>query len=143
MERPKVQVKKLHPDAKVPSYAYEGDAGMDIFTVEDYTLQPGERHMFKTGIAMKIPDGYVGLGWDKSGLSQKFGIKGMGGVFDSGYTGEWIWGLVNLSDEPHEFKVGDKIGQALIQEVAHATIEEVDTLPETERGEKKHGSSGK
>lgn len=143
MERPKVQIKKLHPNAKIPSYAYEGDAGMDVFTVEDYTLQPGERHMFHTGIAAKIPDGYVALAWDKSGLSQKYGIKGLGGVLDSGYTGEWIWGLVNLGHEPHKFKKGDKVGQVLIQEVAHATIEEVKELPETERGDKKHGSSGK
>lgn len=140
---PQVQVKRIHPDAKLPAYAYAGDAGMDLFTVEDYTLKPGERHIFPTGIAMKIPEGFVALVWDKSGLSHKAGMKVFGGVLDSNYTGEYLIGLMNLSSEPHEFKKGDKIAQVLIQPVATATIEEVQELPETNRGDKRHGSSGK
>lgn len=140
---PKVQVKRIHPDAKLPAYAYAGDAGMDLFTVEGYTLKPGERHVFSTGIAMKIPEGFVALVWDKSGLSHKAGMKVFGGVLDSNYTGEYLIGLMNLSSEPHEFKKGDKIAQVLIQPVATATMEEVNELPETNRGEKRHGSSGK
>lgn len=143
MQKPHVQIKQLHPDAKIPSYAYEGDAGMDLFTIEDYTLKPGERHVFQTGIAMKIPEGFVSLVWDKSGLSHKAGLKVFGGVLDSNYTGEYMIGLMNLSLESHEFKKGDKIAQVLIQPVAKATIEQVEVLPETIRGEKRHGSSGK
>ncbi len=143
MDKPKVQVKRIHPDAKLPSYAYEGDAGMDLFTVEDYTIQPGEKHIFSTGVALIIPRGYTALIWDKGGLSHKYGLKTLGGVFDSNYTGEYFIAIVNLSKEPHEFKKGEKICQVLIQEVAEATIEEIDELPETVRGANKYGSSGK
>lgn len=145
METVKIQVKKIHPDAVVPAYAYAGDAGMDLFTVEDYTLQPGERHSFATGIAIKLPAGYVSLVWDKSGLSQKFGIKTLGGVLDSNYTGEYIVGLLNTSSEPYHFEKGHKIAQVLIQRVESATIEVVEEFVahETPRGAKSFGSSGK
>ena len=138
-----MQIKKLHPEAKLPAYAYEGDAGMDLFTVEDYTLKPGEQHIFPTGVAILPPRGFAALIWDKSGLSLKHGIKTMGGVFDSNYTGEFLICLLNTSSEPYEFKKGDKICQVLIQPTPQATIEEVNELPETVRGDKRHGSSGK
>jgi dUTP pyrophosphatase len=138
----KIQVKKLHSDAKIPSFALEGDAGMDLFSIEDLILKPGQRISCPTGIAIKIPDGYVGLIWDKGGPSHKFGIKTLGGVFDSNYIGEYQIGMINLSQEDFKIEKGQKIAQVLIQKIEHPEIEEVDELGETIRGESRFGSTG-
>ncbi|TXH08236.1 MAG: dUTP diphosphatase [Candidatus Moraniibacteriota bacterium] len=137
-----IQVKKLHPDAIVPSFAHPGDAGMDLFSVEDLVIAPGARASVPTGIAIALPDGYVSLVWDKSGPSHKFGVKTLGGVLDSGYRGEYLIGLVNLGQEDFEIKKGQKIAQLLIQRVERPDIEEVDELEETIRGARGFGSTG-
>lgn len=138
----KILAKKLHPEAKVPNFAHPGDAGMDLYSVTDMVLKPGERASVPTGIAMALSDGYVALVWDKSGVSHKFGVKVLGGVIDSGYRGEYLIGLVNLSQESFEIKVGQKIAQLLIQKVEHPEIEEVEELDETSRGDGRFGSTG-
>ena len=138
----KLQIKKLTAKARLPEYAHSGDAGMDLFSVENITIKPGERIVCRTGIAMKIPDGYVGLIWDKSGIASKDGIKTMGGVIDSGYRGEIGVVLQNLSRENYEIKRGDKIAQMLIQKVESPQIEEIEELNDTERGEGGFGSTG-
>lgn len=138
----KIQIKKLHVDAKVPKFALEGDAGLDLYSVVDAVLKPGERVSCSTGIAIKIPDGYVGLIWDKGGPSHKFGIKTLGGVFDSNYTGEYQVGLINLSQEDFVIEKGQKVAQVLIQKVEKPEIEEVDELEQTNRGEARFGSTG-
>lgn len=138
----KIQVKKLHPDAKIPSFAHESDAGMDLYSVTDLILKPGERVSVPTGIAMALPDGHVALVWDKSGVSHKYGIKVLGGVIDCGYRGEYLIGLVNLSQENFEIKVGQKIAQLLIQKVEHPEVEEVVELDDTSRGDGRFGSTG-
>jgi dUTP pyrophosphatase len=137
-----IQVKKLHPDAIVPSFAHPGDAGMDLYSVEDMILSPGERRSVPTGIAIALPDGYVSLVWDKSGPSHKFGVKTLGGVLDSGYRGEYLIGLVNLGQEPFEIRKGQKIAQLLIQRVERPEIETVDELGDTSRGAGGFGSTG-
>lgn len=137
-----IQVKKLHPEAKIPSFAHPGDAGMDLYSVAELTLKPGERASVPTGIAIAFPEGYVGLMWDKGGPSHKFGVKTLGGVVDAGYRGEYLVGLVNLSQENFEIKVGQKIAQLLIQQVEHPEIEEVAELDETSRGDGRFGSTG-
>jgi dUTP pyrophosphatase len=137
-----VKVKRLG-ETKLPSYAHEGDAGMDFYSTEDYVLKPGERHSFETKIAMEIPHGYVGLVWDKSGISRKQGIKILGGVVDSTYRGEIVMSLVNLGQDPYVVKKGDKIAQMLIQPVEHVKIEEVKELNDSARGEKGFGSTGR
>ncbi len=137
-----IRVKKLHPDAIMPSFAHSGDAGMDLYSVEDFVLKPGERRSVATGIAIALPDGYVSLVWDKSGLSHKFGVKTLGGVIDSGYRGEYLIGLVNLGQELFEVKKGQKIAQLLIQRVERPDIEEVAELDETTRGTGGFGSTG-
>lgn len=139
----KLKVKKLHPDAKLPSYAREGDAGMDLFTVEPIELEPGERKSIPLGLALEIPKGYVGLIWDKSGLSHKYGIKHFGGVIDSGYRGEIHAGIMNLSDKFFNFEKGHKIAQIIIQKVESVDVEEVGYLNESSRGEGGLGSTGK
>jgi len=138
----KILVKKLDPEAKVPQFALEGDVGMDLYSVQDVILKSGERVPCKTGIAIKIPEGCAGLIWDKSGPSHKFGIKTLGGVFDSNYTGEWMIGLINLGQENFEIKKGQKIAQVLFQKVENPEVEETNKLPETNRGEGRHGSTG-
>lgn len=135
-------VQKLSPDATLPVKGNAEDAGIDIYTNETYTLQPGERHMFTTGIACAIPTGYVALLWDRSGLGSK-GIHRFAGVIDSGYRGEWKIILFNSTTEPFEIKTGDKIIQAVVQQFEPTEITEVENLEESARGDKGFGSSGR
>lgn len=139
----KLLIKKLHPDAKVPTFAHATDAGLDLCAVEPVTLAPGERKSIATGIAMAIPEGYVGLVWDKSGIAHKGGLKTLGGVIDAGYRGEIFVGLHNLADVPYTFELGNKVAQILIQKIEQPELVEVDELPEADRGEKAFGSTGK
>ena len=139
----KIRIKKLHPDAVIPTYAHEGDAGMDLYSVIPFELEPGERKSVPLGLSMEIPQGYVGLMWDKSGLSHKYGIKVFGGVIDSGYRGEIHAGIMNLSDKFFSFEKGHKIAQLLIQKVDRAEFDESVELSGTDRGDGGFGSSGK
>lgn len=138
-----LRIKKMHQDAVLPQYAHHDDAGMDLYVTESVTLQPGDRVQVATGIAMEIPEGYVGLIWDKSGLSHKHGMKTVGGVIDAGYRGEIKVGMINLSDESYTFETGHKVAQMLIQKVEQPIIVEVDTLEDSVRGENAFGSTGK
>lgn len=138
----KIHVKKLDPEAKIPAYAMEGDAGMDLYSIENIILKPGERISCHTGIAMKIPEDYACLIWDKGRPSHKFGIKTLGGVFDSNYTGEYLIGLINLGKDDFEIKKGQKIAQALFQKVESVIVEETDNLENTNRGDGRFGSTG-
>lgn len=136
------KVQKLSADATLPSKEDLADAGIDIYTNESHTLQPGDRHFFGTGISVEFPAGYVALLWDRSGLGGK-GIHRLAGVIDSGYRGEWKVALINLSQEPYEIRAGDKIIQCLLQKFEPVNIEEVAELSETERAEAGFGSSGR
>src|SRR3989338_10243806 len=136
-----IKIKKLHPQAILPKYACANDAGMDFYSLENEIINPGERKLIPTGIAMAIPPGYVGIIWDKSGLAAKHGIKTMGGVIDSGYRGEIKILVCNLSDTSYTFEKGTKVAQMLIQPVDKRKIVEVDSLDETERGEGGFGST--
>lgn len=138
-----LKVKRIHRDAKIPSYANPGDAGMDIYAAEVVTVKPGESSKIKTGISVEIPDGYVGLCWDKSGLSMNHGIKVLAGVIDSGFRGELVLAVHNLGKEEYTFQIGDKVMQMLLQPVLHCAIEVTDSLSSSERGENGFGSSGK
>lgn len=136
-------IKRLHADAILPSYAHTGDAGMDIYALEGVTIAPGERALVRTGIAMGIPLGYVGLFWDKSGLATKHGLKTIAGVIDASYRGELMVGLLNTSVVPYSFAPGDKVAQMLIQRVEQPAIIEVLELDDTTRGDGAFGSTGK
>lgn len=137
-----IKIKKVHQNAKIPKYALPGDAGMDLFAIEDKTVKPNEIIAVKTGISIELPNNYVGLIWDKSGLALKSGIKTMGGVIDSGYRGEIAVILTNLSKDAYEIKRGEKIAQLLIQKIESAEILEVNELNNTERNEGGFGSTG-
>ncbi len=137
-----LKVKKLHLDAKLPTRAHHDDAGLDIYCYEKTILLPHTTIKVPTGIAYEVPEGYVGLIWDKSSVGGK-GIKTLGGVLDAGYRGELFVPLYNLGNEPYIFEAGHKIAQMLIQKVELWEVEEVDVLSETVRGEGAFGSTGK
>jgi len=138
-----IRIKKLHPDAHIPNIAHQGDAGFDLYSVDKVTIEPGQRVQIPVGLAFEIPLGYVGLIWDKSGISHKGGIKTLGGVLDSGYRGELLVGVINLSSETYVFEKGNKIAQMLIQKIETPTFEEVVELSDSSRGEGGFGSTGK
>lgn len=138
-----LKIKRLDTDMPMPAYAYTGDAAFDLFAKEETILKPGERKAVPTGIMMEIPEGYVGLIWDKSSVGIKGGIKTLGGVIDAGYRGEVLIGLVNLSQEDYVFEKGHKIAQMIIQKKETVEIEEVSELSGTDRGNGGFGSSGK
>ncbi|HHF43329.1 MAG: dUTP diphosphatase [Candidatus Aminicenantes bacterium] len=137
-----VRIKKIHPQARLPQYSHAGDAGLDLYSVVDETIAPGERKAIPTGIKMAIPPGYVGLIWDKSGLSLE-GIHRLAGVVDAGYRGEVKVVLVNLGSQEFRIAVGMKIAQMLIQPVETVKIVETSELDPTSRGEGGFGSTGR
>ncbi len=142
-EQLSLKIKKLHPNAKIPSYAHYGDAGFDIFVPEQVIMEPGDRKTIPLGIAMEIPDGYVGLMFDKSSLSHKYGLKTFGNVIDSGYRGEVHAGLINQSGHTQTLEAGQKIIQMLIIPVETVHIIETEELGESSRGTGAFGSTGK
>ena len=137
-----IKFQKILAEAIIPSYAHPGDAGMDIFSAEEAIIKAGERKSIKTGLKMELPEGFVGLVWDKSGLALKNGIKTMAGVIDSCYRGEIGIVLVNLSGQDYKIEKGQKIAQMLIQKIELAEIEEARELSETKRSEGGFGSTG-
>lgn len=139
---PKIKVLKIDKDVPLPNYAKSGDAGLDLYSAEEIMLRPGERYGVKTGIKMEIPQGYVGLIWDKSGVALNSGVKTMAGVVDSGYRGEVQAVLINLSDQDFHIKKYSKVAQMLVKKVEQADIEVVDCLSETDRGDGAFGSTG-
>jgi dUTP pyrophosphatase len=139
----KIKIKRLHPDAVLPNYAHEGDVGLDMYSLENYDLQPGERRIFPVGFALEFKTGYAAIVKDKSSLPRNGGIHTMGGVFDAGYRGEYNAQLINLGSENYSIKKGDKIAQLIIFSIAIAELEEVDELSDSERGEGQFGSSGR
>lgn len=138
----KLNIKKLHPEAKLPTRAHADDAGLDIYSLEAVTIEPGEKVALKTGFALAIPTGYVGLIWDKGSVGVKGGVKTLGGVVDAAYRGELIIGLVNLSKEEYKVEKGAKISQLLIQKVELPEVCEVSELDDTIRGAGGFGSTG-
>jgi dUTP pyrophosphatase len=138
----KLRIQKLDPSGKLPSYAYDGDAGMDLFSLEDTQIPAGEKIAIRTGLKFAIPRGYAGFVWDKSGLAVKHHLKTMAGVIDSNYRGELLVVLTNLGREIYKVEKGSKIAQLVIKPVANPEIEEGEIQDETDRGEGGFGSSG-
>ncbi len=137
-----LKIKKLHSDAKMPTKGYAGDAGMDFFALEKVVFAPSTQMRVRTGIAIEIPDGYVGLMWDKSSVSFNQGLKTVGGVIDSGFRGELVMSLYNMTDIQQVIEKGHKINQMIIQKYEDCDIVEVVDLSETVRGEGREGSTG-
>lgn len=137
-----LKIKRLHPEAKLPSYAHPGDVGLDLYSLETVTIQPGEHYRFMNGFALEFPIGYAAIVKDKGSIS-KAGLHTMGGVFDAGFRGEYNVHLVNLSKEAYTVEKGDKVAQLVIYPVEIAYLEEVNELSETSRGTGAFGSTGK
>ncbi len=136
-----LRVKRIHSEAKLPVYGHPGDAGLDLFSVVDRELAPGEVFAVPTGIQVAVPDGHVGLVWDKSGISLK-SVHRLAGVVDSGYRGEVQVVMINLGAAPFAVRKGMKIAQMLVQPVAAVEVVESDSLDGTSRGEDGFGSTG-
>ena len=136
-----LRVSRIHPDAKLPSYGHKGDAGLDLFSAVDFVLERGQIEAVPTGIVVAVPEGNVGLIWDKSGISLR-GVHRLAGVIDSGYRGEVKVVLVNLSDSPFVIEKGMKIAQMLIQPLNAVNVVEAEELDDTSRGEGGFGSTG-
>jgi dUTP pyrophosphatase len=148
-----IKVQLIHIDAKMPSKVNDTDAGYDIYCLEDYKMMNGDLIKCSTGIKMAIPQGHVGLLKGRSGLAlggidplefynpETNPIILLGGVIDSGYRGEIGVIIKNLGGGMREIKKGDRICQIIILSIFDGDIEQVDSLDETERGEKGFGSS--
>ncbi len=140
-----LQVQRLRPDARLPTRAYPGDAGLDLYAVESASLAPGERISVGTGIAIAIANGQAGLVLPRSGLAAKHGIALVNapGLIDAGYRGEVRVLLLN-TDRLEDFFIepGDRIAQLVLVDINTDAVEEVDSLDESERGSGGFGSSG-
>jgi dUTP pyrophosphatase len=137
-----LSIKKLDAEATVPTRAHPNDAGLDLYGLEDKVVAPGEGTMLRTGVAVAVPDGHVGLIADRSSLARR-GLKTAGGVIDAGYRGELGVVAWNLSSGPIALKRGDRIAQLLVVPIATPAPVEVDDLGETKRGDGGFGSTGR
>jgi dUTP pyrophosphatase len=140
-----ILINRLDPGVPLPAYAHPGDAGADLVTTVDVRIEPGERKLVPTGIAMALPDGYVGLVHPRSGLAARFGLSIVNapGTVDAGYRGEVTVLLVNLDPQRAvELSRGDRIAQLVVQRVEHAQFREVASLPGSVRGDGGYGSTG-
>jgi len=136
-----LKVKRIQPDAKLPVYGHPGDAGLDLFSVADRELAPGEVFAVPTGVRVAVPPGHVGLVWDKSGISLQ-SVHRLAGVIDAGYRGEVQVVMINLGGTPFAIRKGMKIAQMLVQPVTSVTVVESDALDDTSRGQGGFGSTG-
>jgi len=135
----------LHPAAEMPAYAHPGDAGADLCCCEPFTLEPGERRLVGTGLAIALPEGYAGFVHPRSGLAARHGVTVLNapGTVDAGYRGEVMVCLLNTDrSRPVAFAAGDRIAQLVVQLVSRARFEPVAELPDSARGIGGHGSTG-
>ena len=142
----KVLITRLDSELPLPKYAKPGDAGADLYSRIDIELEPMQRALVPTGIAIALPPGFVGLVHPRSGRAAKEGLSLVNapGTIDAGYRGEIQVIVINLDKEKAiTIKRGERIAQLLVQEVARADFVEVEDLPGTSRGEGGFGSSGK
>lgn len=141
-----VKIKKTHKNAVIPSYAKDGDAGLDLTAVDFRTDEQGN-YVYDTGIALEIPKGYVGLVFPRSSIADKeLLLTNSVGVIDSGYRGSIkakFKPTNNTKTNINIYKVGDRIAQLIILPYPQINFEEVEKLSETERGDKGYGSTNK
>ena len=141
-----VLITRLDPDLPLPRYAKGGDAGADIYSRVDITIQPGERALVPTGISIALPDGYVALVHPRSGLAIKHGVTMVNapGTVDAAFRGELQCIMINHDPrEPFLISRGDRIAQLVFQKVERAEFIEVAALPGSGRGDGGFGSTGR
>lgn len=142
---PRLAVRRLDPGLPLPSYARPGDAGLDLYARESVTLKPGARALVPTGVAIALPDGHVGLVHPRSGLAARHGVTVVNapGTIDAGYRGEIKVVLANTDiHDPVVLERGSRIAQLVVQRVETVQVVEVDSLPESVRGDGGFGSTG-
>lgn len=139
-----IKFKKVHPDAKIPTYAHKGDAGMDVVSIEDKIVLAGERALISTGLVAEIPEGHEIQVRPRSGLALKAGITVLNtpGTVDAGYRGVIGVILMNHSHDPFNVSKGDRIAQLVVNKLPKVKIEEVSEVDNTERSECGFGSTG-
>jgi len=140
----KVKIKKIKDNAIIPKYAHHGDAGVDLYSTEDYVLKPGERTLVSTGIQIAVPKGHEAQVRPKSGLALKHGISvcNTPGTVDAGYRGEVGVIVINLGNEDFKIEKGKKVAQMVFNQIEEAEFEEVEDLDDTTRGDGGFGSTG-
>jgi dUTP pyrophosphatase len=136
---------RLDRELPLPAFARPGDAGLDLRASEAVTLEPGERRLVPTGLAVAIPEGHAGFVLPRSGLAMQKGVTVLNapGLIDSGYRGELKVLLINHGAEAVGIERGERIAQLVIQPVAHARLVEEERLPDSARGEGGFGSTGR
>lgn len=140
-----LRVRRVDPRAVLPTRAYSGDAGLDLYALDEAELGPGERASVRTGIALEIAEGQAGLVLPRSGLARRHGISVVNapGLIDAGYRGEVEVLLLNTDrSEPFSIAAGDRIAQLVIVSVHAPEVLEVQELALSERGSGGFGSSG-
>ncbi|HLY48027.1 MAG TPA: dUTP diphosphatase [Solirubrobacteraceae bacterium] len=141
----RLRVRRLHPEARLPTRAYDGDAGLDLYAVEEATLAPGERASVGTGIAVEIPAGQAGLVLPRSGLAARHGIALVNapGLIDAGYRGEVRVLLLNTDRQaPFSVAAGERVAQLVLIRVETPEVTEVTELAASTRGSGGFGSTG-
>ncbi len=140
----KIKIALLSKDAKLPSYANPGDAGLDLYSPEKVVIPARGKVIIDTKIAIQLPKNTVALVWDKGSLGCVKGIKVLGGVFDEIFRGSYTIGLANLTNKDYTVEKGDKIAQLLIQPVHYVEVEQVEKVDQnTSRKGKRFGSTGR
>lgn len=141
-----LKIKKLKENAHIPTYGTEFAAGCDLYAAEDniVTIKPGETKLISTGLAMSIPDGYVGLIFARSGISIKRGLAPANkvGVIDSDYRGEIMVALYNQSNTDQTVDINERVAQFILMPYTKADFKETDELDDTVRGNGGFGSTG-
>jgi dUTP pyrophosphatase len=137
-----LEIKKLTKDAYPPEYIMESDVGLDLRANETVSLMPMEQKAIKTGLAIKIPDGHVGLIRDRAGIVNKMDVHTAAGTFDPAYRGEISIVVVNFGEKEIEIEKGMRIAQIIILPITKVKVKLVNSLLETKRGSKGFGSTG-
>lgn len=138
-----MKIQLLTPEAKVPVRGSDKAAGMDLHASEDCVINPQERRLVSTGVAVALPNSTYGRVAPRSGLAVKNGIDVLAGVVDEDYRGEVKVALINHGTEPFVVSKGDRIAQLIVESILRPVIEVVDNLEETTRGDGGFGSTGK
>lgn len=140
--KPKIKVKKLHKDAKIPEIANEGDVGLDLYTTKGVEVYGHSRTLVPTGIALQFPDHLYAEIRERSGISVERPLSLKAGIIDSGYQGEIKIVVKNDENYPQKIRKGTKLAQLLVKERVEVDLEEVEEFDkESERGDKGFGSS--
>lgn len=138
----KVKIKKLHENAVIPKYAKNGDAGLDLTCIIEKWNEDNTMVTYDTGLAVEIPEGYVGLLFPRSSIAKtSLNLANSVGVIDSGYRGPIIF-KYRYPEEGIVYEIGDRVGQLLILPYPQIEFEEVEELSDTERGSGSYGSTG-